>query len=152
MLTFALLCIATLSFALQQQTNPSPPQGTVVLEEGFEPVLVPTPDSSVRYRIAGGGFVSRTTDGGATWNATQVSPNAKLVAGNAPNANICWVVGQKGRIYRTADGVNWKRISPPTQSNFTTVTAQNASSATVTTADGKRFSTSNGGKTWQPVP
>ena len=112
---------------------------------------VPTPDASVRYRVVNGGFVSRTTDGGATWNGQLVSANAKLVAGSAPSAKVCWVVGNKGTIYRTTDGASWRKIPAPAQADLTAVAAKDASSATVTLTDGDKFTTSNGGKTWKAV-
>ena len=134
-----------------QQPNQSPSQGAVLIEERSMDVPVLTPDASVRYRLAGGGFVSRTTDGGATWNGQLVSANAKLVAGSAPSAKVCWVVGNQGTIYRTTDGASWRKILAPAQADLTAVDAKDASSATVTLTDGKKFSTRNGGKTWRAV-
>ena len=134
-----------------QQANQSRSQGAVLIEESSMDVPVLTPDASVRYRLVNGGFVSRTTDGGATWNGQLVSANAKLVAGSAPAATVCWVVGNKGTIYRTTDGASWRKIPAPAQADLTAVDAKDASSATVTLTDGKKFSTSNGGKTWRAV-
>ena len=76
---------------------------------------------------------------------------SKLVAGSAPSVKVCWVVGNKGTIYRTTDGTIWRKIPAPAQADLTAVDAKDASSATVTLKDGKKFSTSNGGKTWRAV-
>lgn len=88
---------------------------------------------------------------GATWNGQLVSANAELAAGSAPAPNVCWVVGAKGTIYRTTDGIAWKKVHAPSPADFTAISATDASSATLTAAGGKKFSTANNGKSWQPV-
>src|SRR3974377_783413 len=87
-----------------QQPNQSSGQGTLVIEERSTDIAVRTPDPQVRYRLTNGGFISRTTDGGATWNGQLVSPNSALAAGSAPSPNVCWLVGSKCVIYRSTDG------------------------------------------------
>lgn len=134
-----------------QQPNQPSGQGTLVIEEKSTDTPVRTPDPQVSFRLTSGGFISRTTDGGATWNGQLVSANAELAAGSAPAPNVCWVVGARGTIYRTTDGITWKKVHAPSQGDFTAVSAKDASSAMLTAAGGKRFSTANGGKSWQPV-
>jgi len=56
-----------------------------------------------------------------------------------------------GAIYRTTDGVTWKKVHSPSPADFTAISATDASSATLTAAGGKKFSTANNGKSWQPV-
>src|SRR3974390_1236766 len=121
-----------LPLAPSEQSNLSSGQGTLVIEERSTDIAVRTPDPQVRYRLTNGGFISRTTDGGATWNGQLVSPNSALAAGSAPSPNVCWVVGSKGVIYRTTDGVTWKKIHSPAQTDFTAVSAKDASSVTLT--------------------
>ena len=121
------------------------------IEERSIGLVIPTPEASVRYRLAGGGFVERTSDGGVTWDGQLVSPNAKLNAGAAPGAKVCWLVGREGKIFLTRDGTNWTKIPAPATLDFIAVTATDASSATVTSANNKRFSTVNRGRTWRPV-
>src|SRR5712675_149839 len=98
-----------------------------------------------------GGLVERTTDGGATWDGQMVSPNAKLNAGAAPGAKICWLVGREGRIFLTRDGTNWEKIRAPAQLDFIGITALDGSSATVTAVDKRKFATVNRGKGWRPA-
>jgi len=109
---------------------------------------IKSPDPAVMYRIADGGFIERTQDGGATWQGQQVDPSAQFVAGAAPAAKICWLVGNGGAVFLSKDGINWAKIPPPTKADLVAVTATSASSATVTTGDGRKFSTRDGGKTW----
>ena len=141
-----------LPLAPSEQSNLSSGQGTLVIEERSTDIPVRTPDPQVRYRLTSGGFISRTTDGGATWNGQLVSANAELAAGSAPSRNVCWVVGAKGTIYRTIDGITWKKVHAPSPADLTAVSAKDASSATLTSAAGKKFSTTNNGKSWKPVP
>lgn len=113
--------------------------------------IIPTPDVKILWRIASGGFIERSEDGGATWNGTLPSPNAHFVAGSAPSAKVCWLVGDDGIILLTRDAVNWQTIPPPVREDFVAVSARNRSSATVTTADGRKFTTTNQGENWTPA-
>lgn len=110
--------------------------------------IIPTPDSKIMWRIASGGFIERSEDGGATWNGTLPSPNAHFEAGSAPSAKVCWLVGDDGIILLTEDASNWRVIPPPVREDFVAVSARNASSATVTTPDGRKFTTTNRGESW----
>lgn len=121
-------------------------------EQRSEAVLIRTPNPKILWRIASAGFVERTTDGGATWNGQLPDANAQLVAGAAPDAKTCWLVGNSGVILLTRDAVAWKKIPPPIPADFTAVTAKDTSSATITAVSGQKFSTSDSGKKWQPVP
>jgi hypothetical protein len=113
--------------------------------------VIQTPDAKVLWRIASGGFVEQSEDGGATWQGQLPTPNAHLVAGSAPGPNICWFVGDDGIILLTKDAKSWHTIRPPVRADLTAVTAQDASSAIVTAADGRKFTTTNHGKTWTPA-
>jgi photosystem II stability/assembly factor-like uncharacterized protein len=57
-------------------------------------------------------------------------------------------VGRSGTIIRTTDGEHWELITGPTADNLVKVSAVSANVATVTTAGGKTFATSDGGATW----
>jgi hypothetical protein len=52
----------------------------------------------------------------------------------------------------TTDGKKWRTIDPPVTADFVQVEASNAVSATVTSTDGHKFETSDGGKHWTPAP
>ena len=114
--------------------------------------LIRTPNPQILWRIAGGGFVERSTDGGEVWQGQLPNPDAHFIAGAAPTAQTCWLVGQGGIILLTTDGTTWKTIQPPARADFVDVTAKDGSSATVTAADGRKFTTADGGKHWNPAP
>jgi len=121
-----------------------------VLTESSVVKVIDTPIPSIKWRITAAGFVERSEDGGATWKGQEPDPDAHLVAGSAPTDKVCWLVGGEGIVFVTKDATNWKKIPPPVSADLTAVSAKSASAATVTTADGRRFSTHNEGKKWKP--
>ncbi|MGD1210592.1 MAG: zf-HC2 domain-containing protein [Candidatus Acidiferrales bacterium] len=123
-----------------------------VVADNERSAVIQTPDAKILWRIATGGFVERSEDGGTTWQGQLPNPNAHLVAGSAPGPKVCWFVGDGGIILLTQDAKRWQTIRPPLRADFTAVTAQDVSSATVTAADGRKFATTNRGKTWTPAP
>jgi hypothetical protein len=114
--------------------------------------LVRTPDPQVLWRFSSGRFVERSSDAGATWRVQWTNASAHLVAGAAPTADSCWLVGRGGMILLTTDGKNWKTVTPPADADFVSVAATDASSATVTTTDDRKFTTKDSGKHWTPAP
>jgi hypothetical protein len=112
--------------------------------------MIPTPNPKVVWRIGGGAGVERSEDGGASWQLAKAS--TQLTAGSAPSEKICWVVGRDGVIFLTANAKDWEPIPPPVPVDFVAITALDLSSATVTTADGRKFTTNDGGMHWNPAP
>ena len=119
--------------------------------------LIKSPSGSILWRAGIGGSIERSTDAGKTW-----VPQASLIkedwlAGAAVSDTVCWVVGRNGAIARTVDGERWERVAPPAQAataagklpDVTGITASDALNATITTGNGRRFATQDGGKTWQ---
>lgn len=113
--------------------------------------VIDTPDPNVKWRITDGKFVERSLDAGATWHGQEPDPQGILLAGAAPNAKICWVVGRNGLVFVTKDAKKWKQVRAPASVDLVAVSAKNARSAVVTTADGRQFETHDGGKKWKPV-
>jgi hypothetical protein len=114
--------------------------------------VIRTPDPKVLWRIAEGGFVERSTDGGTSWKGELPAVSAQLTAGFAPSADVCWVVGRSGAIFLSTNASDWKKIPPPASADFTAITAHDAFSAIVTAADGRKFTTTDGGIHWKPAP
>ncbi len=109
---------------------------------------IQTPDPKILWMVASPGLIEKSEDGGTTWKPEYSYTRALLLAGAAPTVKICWVVGANGTILRTTNGSHWKTITPPVEANFVRVEAADALTATVTTMDGRKFSTVDGGKSW----
>jgi len=103
------------------------------------------------FRVTPQGLVERSSDGGATWRPERLKTKATIIAASAPTGEIWWLVGRDGAIFVTKNARKWKKISPPAAIDFVGVTALDARSATVTAADGRKFSTTDGGKTWEQL-
>jgi photosystem II stability/assembly factor-like uncharacterized protein len=108
-------------------------------------------DAQSRWRLGSvGGFVEHSTDGGATWQVLPTGVNAMLVDGSSPSRAVCWLVGQAGVVMLTIDeGRSWQRLASPASIDLRSVTATSDKNATVVAADGRRFSTSDGGRNWR---
>jgi hypothetical protein len=123
--------------------------GLQTIEQRASGKIINTPLPNVKWRFDIAGYVERSTDGGATWNGQLVDPAGGLLAGSAPNEKVCWVVGRSGLIYVTKNATTWTKINPPDSVELVDVSAKNASTATVKTADGRSFSTQDRGKKWK---
>jgi hypothetical protein len=113
--------------------------------------VVQTPDPNVLWMVSNDGSVGRSEDAGASWKYQSLETIDHLVAGSAPTAKICWLVGEHGTILRTTDGKTWTTVQPPVVANFegfVGIDAKDESSATLTTSAGRKFSTTDGGTTW----
>jgi len=113
--------------------------------------VIATPDPNVKWRITDGKFVERSIDAGSTWHGQEPDPQGVLLAGAAPSAKTCWVVGRDGLVFVTKDAKKWKQARAPASVDLVAVSAKNARSAIVTTADGRQFETHNGGKKWKQL-
>jgi len=113
------------------------------------PLEILSPDRSSRWRPGAGGAVEYSSDGGATWQPLATGVSADLTAGASPSASVCWLVGRAGTVVLSTDGRRWQRVTFPEAADLTAVSATDARTATVTTADGRRFSTTDGGLTWR---
>jgi len=115
-------------------------------------LVVRSTDPAVQWRAIDT-RVERSIDLGNTWQAlTPITKNdettSEVVAGHSPSATVCWFVGQRGLVWLSADGRSWKRLTFPEMTNLSAVTATDAKTATVTTADGRHFHTTDAGNTW----
>ena len=130
--------------------------GAVSLQKGVElssneaaAAVVVAPGGFVRWRLAAGGRIWRSTDAGETWRQQVSGTSAALVAGSATSSGTCWIVGAGGTVLLTLDGERWGRLPFPFPIDLTGVHARDARAATVVAADGRRFDTFDAGLTWK---
>jgi len=117
----------------------------------YTETVIATPDSDVFYRIATGGFIEISEDGGVTWQRQLLNPSAEFTAGSAPEPRICWLVGRSGIVFLTEDGKNWRQIPSPTSEDLIAVVTKSASNATVASDDDRKWTTDDAGKNWHAV-
>jgi photosystem II stability/assembly factor-like uncharacterized protein len=122
--------------------------GRVAAESTVAPLLIASPEPSSRWRITAGRSVEHSADGGTTWTAQAVPSDLVLLAGAAPSASVCWIVGRAGAVLLTTDARTWQRLPFPERLDLTAIHATDGRSATVQTADGNTFQTADGGQTW----
>ena len=65
---------------------------------------------------------------------------------------MAWLVGENGLVLRTTDGEGWERIAAPVTTQLNAVDALDGLVATVSTDDGRRFHTVDGGAQWARLP
>jgi hypothetical protein len=109
-------------------------------------------DPGKRWRIVAGGAVQRSIDGGSTWETQETGVSVTLAAGASPLPSVCWLVGPGGIVLLQTDGRSWRRIAFPEPTDLASIRASDERTATVTTADGRMFSTADGGVTWTRSP
>jgi hypothetical protein len=112
-------------------------------------IVSPNPDS--RWRIVDGTAIQRSTTGGRVWEAAVITPPAQVTAGSSPGALVCWLVGPRGAIRLTTDGVQFRIVPFPERVDLDGVRATSATMAVVTAIDGRAFRTEDQGVTWVPV-
>jgi hypothetical protein len=127
---------------------------STALANALAPEII-SPDSMSRWRITSRRIVEHSTDGGATWleQPTGVALPAALtfsalIAGSAPSASICWIVGQDGVVLLSTDGRTWRRVAFPATIALVSVRAADERTATITDINGRTYTTSDGGVRW----
>ena len=112
-------------------------------------ILVASSNPSVLWRLGASGRIERSSDAGGTWRVQTTDVGVDLLAGSAASELVCWVVGRAGTVLRTTDGERWEQRPTPTDADLVGVEARDARSASVTAADGRRYLTTDGGRTWR---
>ena len=116
--------------------------------QAFE-IAIPSPNANSRWRITAAGIVQHSSDRGATWETQSTGVAATPTAGMSPSPSVCWLVGPRGLVLLSTDSRSWKRIQFPEMIDLTAVRAADERTATVTTSDGRAFTTGDGGTTWR---
>ena len=109
-----------------------------------------TTDLPAHWRIFVGNRVERSRDNGLTWTAIKIDSSLPSITnGAAPAGQICWLIGARGLVLVSADATTFTRVAPPAEVDLVSIQAADERSAVVTAADGRTFTTIDGGKTWK---
>jgi hypothetical protein len=122
--------------------------GVALARAGAAGTVIVSSSQASRWRIAPGGAVERSTDGGSTWQPQETGATVTLAGGASPSPSVCWLVGPTGTVLLSTDGRTWRRIAFPEETDLISVRATDEKIAGVTTSDGRTFSTRDGGLTW----
>lgn len=115
--------------------------------EASAPLEVSSPDQRRRWRAIAG-RIERSEDAGASWIAVPAMGES-ITGGTAPSGSTCWLIGANGLVLVSSDGITFARVPIPERVSLAAITATDARTATVTTSDGRRFSTDDAGRTWR---
>jgi photosystem II stability/assembly factor-like uncharacterized protein len=104
----------------------------------------------VAWRVSGT-RIERSADGGATWRREDAPDIAPPVVGSAPSPEVCWIAGADGTILRRGTDGRWARVTRPAAASIVRIEARSALAASLVTADGRRYATTDGGDSWAEV-
>ena len=156
----AALADAAAPAAAPSPAAPPPPAAAVALEapqvgalqksaRAAAVIEIATLDPSVGWRIAGD-RIEHSVDGGKTWIVSRQNSSDGLTAGSAPSNEVCWFVGRAGRVLRTTNGgATFTDVSLAEPIDLSSVAALDAANAMVYSTEGRRFRTTDGGRTWR---
>jgi hypothetical protein len=114
------------------------------------PTMIVSANRTSQWRLAAGGELQHSVDGGVTWQMQTTGSPATPIGGFSPSSSVCWLVGPNGLVLVTTDqGQSWRRVPFPLAIDLAAVRATDHQIAAVTTADGRTFQTSDGGQTWR---
>ncbi|MEO7133383.1 MAG: zf-HC2 domain-containing protein [Vicinamibacterales bacterium] len=114
------------------------------------PLEIVSPDASRRWRIANAA-IERSDDGGVSWISAHTLSGQTITGGAAPARSVCWLIGADGMVMLTSDGITFTEVRLPERADVAAIVATDARSATVTTADGRRYRTDDSGRTWRQL-
>jgi len=124
------------------------PAALSALERRSAEFIVATPDRKALWRVKPGGSIELSRDDGKTWQVLENPVKIDFAAGSAPSEKVCWLAGAAGTVLRTTDGVKWEKTTAPSEADLIAIEARDALHAAVTAADGRKFTTRDGGCTW----
>ena len=111
---------------------------------------VASPSGAVEWQVLPGGRLTRTVRDGSADVMFDTGDDLRALA--AWSDTVAWAVGARGAVWRTVDGRAWTRTASPANATLVGIVVHAANRATVTTSDGQRFTTEDGGRTWQRAP
>jgi len=132
----------------ERATITAAPRAFAAAREAAAPAEIVAPGGVARWRIVSGQQIEWSPAARNEWGPATIEAPDVLTAGAAPSATVCWIVGRRGAVYVTTDGMRFMRVPFPEMSDLVAVTATDERTATVSGADGRSWSTTDQGRTW----
>lgn len=133
----------------REEVQPGPATGFAAARQAAVPLEAGSPDGVTQWRISGGRQVEVSVTRGEDWQAAELDSADSLTAISAPSGSVCWIVGREGAVYLSTDGRRFERLPFPESVDLVAVSASDASTATVTGADGRSWRTTDQGRSWR---
>ncbi len=125
-------------------------EADLLMSKAEAPALVVSASAKESYRAAGN-RIELSEDGGANWRAVSSGAPAIFTAAGCGAGGPCWFGTADGQLWRrTPDG--FSRYALPVRQRVIAITVEGAQTVVVTVDSGQRFRTTDGGKTWAPIP
>ncbi|MBC7248220.1 MAG: IPT/TIG domain-containing protein [Actinobacteria bacterium] len=116
------------------------------------PCAVCALDAACAWVAGSGGFLRRTTDGGATWEQRDTGRGEDILALFAPDRENLWAAGANGLVLRSYDGgATWVPQYVGDGRTLLDVHAPDANTAWAAGEGGAALVTVDGGFTWTPA-
>ena len=132
----------------QEPAFDAAPRSLAAARQAALPVEIVAPAGIARWRIVNGQQVERTTPTATEWAPATIASPDILTTGTAPSESVCWIVGRRGTVYLTIDGTRFMRLPFPEMVDLNAVMAADDRNATVSSADGRAWRTTDQGRTW----
>lgn len=123
------------------------PAATNRVDDAAAWTIVTSPSNRQVYRFRERS-IEYSTDGGKSWSGAVPGSPATLLAGVAVSENAGWFVGERGTVVLATSG-RTAAVPVPASIDLVSVRATNGLVASVTSRDGRVFTTADGGRTWR---
>lgn len=114
------------------------------------PLVLSAPDATLQCRVTDN-VLQVSLDGGLHWEVTSVQPAARVLTGIVLAPAIAWIAGERGMVLVTDDGRRWRPSPLPESVDVVRITATSLFAAEVTTREGARYATLDGGRSWRKL-
>ena len=110
-------------------------------------------DANVGVVCGGQGWISRTTNGGASWDSIGSSAGTTaLWKASFGDASTVYIGGNSGLVLKSTNaGVNWVSVASPSGGSNRTVFALDANTVFTGSLNGTIYKSTNGGTSWTPM-
>lgn len=138
------------SISARNETIAAPPPATTA---AAAPAATPAPAAAAPMLQRAERFAQAAEvvapDGSRRWRFAEYGPD--VTGGSAVSSTVCWLIGRGGLVMLSTNGTTFDHVNLPDRVDVISISAADARSAIVTTTDGRRFETADGGRSWRQI-